>query len=379
MRVGPLAGVTVVDVSALGPGPYASMLLSDMGADVVSVVRPPSGAEGLDPAEWFQRGKQSVQLDLRAEHGTELVRRLASKADVFLEGYRPGTMERRGLGPDDLHALNPRLVYTRLTGWGQDGPYSQQAGHDINYIAIGGALGVIGESAPVPPLNMVGDFASGSLLAVLGTVLALYERERTGRGQVVDAAMVDGAALLVSSQLAELSRGQWRGRGTSVLSGVAPFYGVYECADGKWFSVGAIEPKFYRLLLAGLGLDGALTTTQHDEDRWPETRKVFAEAFATRTRDAWTEVFRGTDACAFPVLEPDELAGDPHLAARRTVVPTAWPPGGVQAGPAPRLGASRAVAHEGPAPRTAAQVLASFGISPADQRRYVGSGTLTGC
>lgn len=376
-RSGALAGNRVLDVSTLGPGPYATMLLADMGADVVSVVRPRSSApDGPDPSSWFQRGKRSLEIDLRAEHGPELVRRLAVQCDVFLEGYRPGTMERRGLGPADLHALHPRLIYTRLTGWGQQGPYSGQAGHDINYIAVGGALGVLGEDAPVPPLNLLGDFASGSLLAVLGTVLALYERERTGIGQVVDAAMVDGAALLASSQLAELSRGEWRGRGRSVLSGVAPFYGVYRCADGRYFSVGAIEPKFYALLLAGLGQPDELCASQYDETLWPELRASFAACFATRTQAAWEDVFRHGDACAFPVRELDELTGDPHLAARGTVLPTSWPPGGVQAAPAPRLSGSPVVAPHGPRESGPDAVLSSFGVSRHDQERYTASGTL---
>jgi alpha-methylacyl-CoA racemase len=340
---GPLAGVRVLDVSALGPGPFCSMLLADYGAEVVAIERPRRGApEPTDVADYFSRGKRVVTVDLRAPHGAELIATLADHSDVFLEGYRPGTMERRGLGPDVLLARNPGLIYTRLTGWGQTGPYARRAGHDINYIAIGGALGAIGSAEPVPPLNLLGDFASGSLMAALGTMLALFERQRTGRGQVVDAAMADGAALLLSSQLAELARGTWPGRGRSLLSGCAPFYSVYRCADGGFFSVGAIEPKFYADLLCGLGFEESLRATQYDESNWLALR--------------------------------ERMARDPHLAARGTVVEQN---GRAAAASAPRLSEGRVgMPSPGALPEVTRSVLEELGLLPADVERYLASGTL---
>jgi alpha-methylacyl-CoA racemase len=328
----PLAGIKVVDVSALGPGPFCSMLLADYGADVVAVERP--SAEPFDRSAFFSRGKRSIIVDLRAPGGSDVVRRLAAEADVFIEGFRPGAMERRGLGPDDLAALNPRLVYARVTGYGQTGPYASRAGHDINFIATAGALGVIGDDQPVPPLNILGDFAGGSMSAALGIMLALLVRERTGTGQVVDAAMVDGAALLLAGQFADLAAGQWDGRGRSILSGNAPYYGVYRCADGGWFAVGAIEDRFYSVLLRTLGLDAAELPDRDDPARWPELRKRFAEVFASRPRGYWEERLADVDGCGSAVLELDELATDPHLAARGTVVRR---DGVLQAAPAPRL------------------------------------------
>jgi alpha-methylacyl-CoA racemase len=363
-------------VSALGPGPFCSMLLADYGADVVSVERPQQ--ETFDPSAFFSRGKRSIVVDLRAEGGAGVIRRLAGQADVFLEGYRPGTMERRGLGPDVLLADNPRLVYARLTGYGQTGPYAQRAGHDINYIAVAGALGVIGSGSPVPPLNILGDFAGGSVNAVTGIMLALFERERTGCGQVVDAAMVDGAALLLSAQLAEQAAGAWAGRGSSVLSGAAPYYGVYRCADNGWFAIGAIEDRFYAHLLSVLGLVADGIPDRNDTNQWPALRTRFAEIFAREPRDYWTKAFADVDACGVPVLELDELDCDPHLASRGTVVVDA---GTLQAGPAPRLSGGPfpirpRVAQRG---QDTAAVLREYGfhddeIADYSQRRVVTTG-----
>ena len=234
----PLAGLRVVDVSALAPGPFATMILADFGADVIAVERPEP--DPFATRAWLGRGKRFVTVDLRSPDGPAVVARLVADADVFVEGYRPGTMERLGLGPEELTAANPGLVYARVTGWGQDGPYAGRAGHDINYIAIAGALGVIGRDEPVPPANLVGDFASGSYMAVMGILVALYERQASGRGQVVDAAMVDGAALLITGQLGLAASGGWGPRGTNLLDGSAPFYGTYRCADGRFVAVGAI-------------------------------------------------------------------------------------------------------------------------------------------
>jgi alpha-methylacyl-CoA racemase len=329
--VAPLDGIRVIDLSALGPGPFCSMILADFGAEVIEVLRP--DRHGPDPAAFLRRGKQTITIDLRHADGPDVIARMADGADVLLEGNRPGAMERRGLGPDTLLARNPRLVYTRLTGWGQTGPYASRAGHDINYLAISGALGVTGVDQPVAPPALLGDLASGSFLAALGTVLALFERERTGVGQVVDAAIVDGAALLLSAAFGELASGMWKGgRGTHVLSGAAPFYGVYRCADDGWFSVGAIEPQFYAAFVDVLGLDDM--AEQWDETRWAERRVRVAAAFAGRARDEWTAAFAAVDACGAPVLDVDELAADPHLADRRTVLDN---DGRLHAAPAPRL------------------------------------------
>ena len=333
---GPLSGIKVLDVSSLGPGPFCSMLLSDYGADVVSVERPQR--ETFDPSAFFSRGKRSIMVDLRAPGGSDVIRRLASTVDVFLEGYRPGTMERRGLGPEVLMADNPRLVYARLTGYGQTGPYSHRAGHDINYIAVAGALGAIGTDYPVPPLNILGDFASGSLNAALGIILAVLERERTGSGQVVDAAMIDGAALLLTAQLAEQSSRMWRGRGTSVLSGAAPFYGVYQCSDGGWFAVGAIETRFYDQMLIALGLQDVDLPSRDDPAEWSALRTTLAEVFRSEPRLHWEKQFADIDGCGSPALDLDELARDPHLVQRGTIV--ASTDGELQAGIAPRLSGS---------------------------------------
>jgi alpha-methylacyl-CoA racemase len=372
----PLDGVKVLDLSALGPGPFCSMLLADYGADVVSIARP--NPEPFDPAPLFSRGKRNVVVDLRADGGPDVIRRMAASADVFLEGYRPGTMERRGLGPEQLLADNPRLVYARLTGYGQSGPYATRAGHDINYIAVGGPLGAIGTTEPVPPLNIVGDFGGGSVNAAMGIVLALFERERTGRGQVVDAAMVDGAAMLLTAQIAYNALGEWDGVGSSTLSGNAPYYGVYRCADGKWFAVGAIEDRFYAQLLGLLGIDPAGLPDRDEPANWPQLRARFAAIFAAESREHWTKLFGDTDACGTPVLEIDELADDPHLRERGTIVVH---DGLVQASPAPRFGDGGSaprplpVASRPSGPTTRA-VLAGYGFSDAEIDEYAGRGAL---
>lgn len=365
--------MTVIDVSALGPGPFASMVLADFGAEVIEIRRPEPPE--VDAADQFTRGKQQLTIDLRAPGGAELIARLCDGADVFLEGYRPGTMERRGLGPDVLMERNPRLVYTRLTGWGQDGPYASRAGHDINYVAIGGPLGVVGSDSPVPALNLLGDFASGSFPAVLGTVLALLARERTGRGQVVDAAMVDGAAYLLFAQFAELARGEWQGRGSGMLSGVAPFYGVYQCSDGQWVSVGSIEGKFYAQLLDVLGLERELLNRQYDRAHWPAARAAIARVFATRPRDHWETVFAGCDACVYPVLDLAETARDAHVVARGSIQMDSGQP---HVQPAPRLSETPGIAGQRrPAGRASqCELLSSRGFDAGDIERYQKSGAL---
>jgi alpha-methylacyl-CoA racemase len=336
---GPLAGLKVVELAGIGPGPHAAMVLADLGAEVVRVDRP-SGALQLgspDAPDPTLRGRRRVAADLKDPAGREAVLCLAEHADVLLEGYRPGVTERLGVGPDDCLARNPRLVYGRMTGWGQDGPLAARAGHDINYISLTGALHAIGRDGqrPVPPLNLVGDFGGGSMLLVVGVLAALWETQRSGRGQVVDAAMVDGASLLMQMVWGLLGQGAWTDTPDSnVLDGHAPFYDTYTCADGRHVAVGALEPQFYAALLTGLRLADAELPAQYDRSGWPTLRARFTAAFAARTRDEWAAEFADTDACVTPVLALGEVAEHPHLAARGTVADAAGAP---QAAPAPRF------------------------------------------
>ncbi|GAB3141390.1 alpha-methylacyl-CoA racemase [Amycolatopsis stemonae] len=328
---GPLAGLRVVELAGIGPGPHAAMVLADLGADVTRVER--SGSTDRDA---LLRGRRFVAADLKTAEGLERVQRLVEQADVLIEGYRPGVAERLGLGPDDCLARNPRLVYGRMTGWGQDGPLAQRAGHDLNYLGITGALHAIGRAGerPVPPLNLVGDFGGGSMLLLTGILAALWERERSGQGQVVDAAMVDGVSVLLQMMWAMRGRGEWSDeRGTNLLDGGAPFYDTYECADGRYVAVGAIEPQFYAQLLAGLGLEADLPD-RLDRTGWPALRARFAEAFHSAPRDHWAKVFDGTDACVTPVLTFEEAREHPHLVARGTLTVVDGVP---QAAPAPRF------------------------------------------
>jgi alpha-methylacyl-CoA racemase len=322
--MGPLAGVRVIEMSNIGPGPFCGMLLAEMGADVLRVARLATSDLGIDVEPRFDllnRSKSAVAIDLKAPAGVEAVKSLIASADILIEGYRPGAMERLGLGPDTCLALNPALVYGRLTGWGQSGSMSRMAGHDINYIAMAGALAAIGERGgpPVPPLNLVGDFASGSLYMVMGVLAALIEARRSGEGQIVDAAMVDGAANLMTMHLGYRQAGIWSlERGVNSVDGGSPYYTTYRTRDGKFMAVGAVEGRFYRLMIEGLGLELAALPPQHDSSRWDELRARIAEAFATRTRDEWAAVFEGTDACVSPVLDMDECRAHP-LARERNL------------------------------------------------------------
>lgn len=310
-RNGVLDGVRVVELGGQGPAPFGTMLLADMGADVIRVERPvrePAKARKLDS---FGRGRRSIAVDVKQSAGRDLVLELADRADVLVEGNRPGVMERLGLGPDVCLARNPRLVYGRMSGWGQRGAMADVAGHDINYIAVAGALEPIGRdgSAPVPPLSLVGDFGGGGMLLAVGVCGALVERARSGLGQVVDASCVDGASLLMTVVHHLRSAGRWSDeRGSNLFDTGAPFYEVYETRDGEYVSVGAIEPKFHDTLVRTLGLDAEVMTPQYDRSRWRERKKLFAEAFASRTRDEWCAVFDGVDACFAPVLSPAEAA-----------------------------------------------------------------------
>ena len=337
-RSGPLAGVRVVELAGIGPGPHAAMILADLGAEVVRIDRPGGLQIGGGANDPTLRGRRRVAANLKSAEGRDAVLRLVEKADVLLEGYRPGVTERLGVGPDDCLARNPRLVYGRMTGWGQEGPMADRAGHDINYISLTGALHAIGRGngeRPVPPLNLVGDFGGGSMLLTIGVLAALVEAKTSGQGQVVDAAMVDGASLLVQMVWSMLAASTWQDRpGSNMLDGYAPFYDTYTCADGRFVAVGAIEPQFYAELLKGLEIDPAELPPQTETESWPAIKARFTEVFKTRTRDEWAAVFEGTDACTTPVLAFEEVATHPHMAARDTVVEQ----GGVrQAAPAPRF------------------------------------------
>ncbi|WUD71490.1 CoA transferase [Streptomyces sp. NBC_00510] len=346
---GPLAGVRVVELAGIGPAPFAAMLLGDLGADVVRVDRPGGSRLGIDPAhDVTNRNKRSVVADLKSEEGARLVLDLAARADILLEGNRPGVAERLGVGPADCHARNPRLVYGRMTGWGQDGPLAPRAGHDIGYIAVAGALGMIGsgDGPPAVPANLLGDYAGGSLYLVTGVLAALHHARATGTGQVVDAAIVDGVAHLGAMIRGMVAAGGWQDRrGANLLDGGCPYYAVYETADGGWMAVGALEPAFYAEFARLLDLPQD-APDRGDLGRWDELRAVIAARFKSRTRQEWTEVFEGSDACTAPVLSLTEAAAHPHLAARGTFAGA----GGItQPAPAPRFSATPGALRRPPA------------------------------
>jgi isopenicillin-N epimerase len=312
---GPLAGVRVIELVGLGPGPFCGMVLGGLGAEIIRVDRPGSPDPGRGPLE---HGKQTVRADLKTAEGVEQVLGLTDGADVLIDVFRPGVTERLGIGPDVACTRNPRLIYGRLTGYGQDGPWAHKAGHDLNYIALAGALEPLGraDGPPTAPINMLADFAGGGLLLAYGITAALHERSVSGRGQVIDAAMIDGAAMLLAPFYAGRAHGGWGPRGTNHLDGAAHFYDVYQCADGKWLAVGAIEPQFYAALLAGLGLDDEDANEQWDRTQWAAKKEKFAAVIAARTRDEWVAVFDGADACVAPVLDPVEATQHPHNVAR---------------------------------------------------------------
>ncbi|UXY40278.1 CoA transferase [Streptomyces albidocamelliae] len=346
---GPLSGVRVVELAGIGPGPFAAMLLADLGADVVRVDRPGGQGLGIDPAyDITNRNKRSVLVDLKAPDGPARVLDLAARADVLIEGYRPGVAERLGVGPADCHARNPRLVYGRMTGWGQDGPLAQRAGHDVAYIAVTGTLGMIGrpDEPPAVPANLLGDYAGGSLYLVVGVLAALHHARATGAGQVVDAAIVDGTAHLSAMIHGMLAAGGWQDRrAANLLDGGCPYYGTYETADGGHMAVGALEGRFYAEFLRLLGLDD-LAPAHQDWTRWEELRERVAARFKSRTRDEWTAVFEDSDACVAPVLSLREAPHHPHLAARGTFTDH----GGItQPAPAPRFSATPTGIRSGPA------------------------------
>lgn len=345
---GPLAGVRVVELGGIGPAPFAAVQLAEMGADVVRVDRPGAPSD-VDSSGGLRRSRPSIAVDLKHPDGVAVVRRLLADADVLLEGYRPGVLERLGLAPEDLLAANPRLVVGRMTGWGQDGPWAPRAGHDITYAALSGTLHAVGgEDRPVAPVPVLADFAGGSMYLVTGVLAALVSRGTTGRGQVVDAAMVDGAAHLLTLVHTMLGAGAWEDRRrANVLDGGAPFYDVYECADGRFVAVGALEPQFWAELVQRLGVE--VEGAQYDRSTWPAQRSAFTAAFAARSRDEWAAHFEGSDACVAPVLSLEEAHRHPHHVARGSFVP-----GPVAGRPVPR-----------PTPRFSATPLAAPGPEPA--------------
>jgi alpha-methylacyl-CoA racemase len=385
-RSGPLSGIKIIELAGIGPSPYTAMLLADAGAQVVRLERAapgaPERAAESTGTHWdlLNRSRASVGINLKHPEGVELVLRLAEQADGLIEGFRPGVAERLGVGPEDCWARNKALVYGRMTGWGQDGPMASMAGHDINYISIGGALWSMGRAGtvPTPPLNLVGDFGGGGMLLAFGMVAALLEASRSGQGQVVDAAMVDGAASLMTMIHSFHESGLWNDeRGSNLLDSGAPWYDAYETSDGKFFSVGGLEIQFYGELIAGLGLaDDPFMSKQNDKSQWPVMKERFAAVIATKTRDEWTAIFDGTDACAVPVLSPWEAHLHPHNQARSTFVEV---DGRVQPAPAPRFSRTPSAISKGPSFPGADTVseLVDWGIDEATVAKLRQAGALS--
>ena len=379
--MGPLAGFRIVEIAGIGPGQLCGMLLADMGAEVLRITRVGTADPGLGVPPRFDlmnRGRTAVPVDLKHPDGVELVLRLCEAADVLFEGFRPGVMERLGLGPADCMHRNPRLVYGRMTGWGQDGPLALEAGHDANYLALSGALGAIGDrdGSPVLPLNLVADFGGGGLYLALGLLAALLETSRSGRGQVVDAAMVDGVASMTTLFHGLMAAGLWHERrGSNVLDGGAPFMRAYATRDGGFVAVAALEQRFYRNLLDGLGLRGIDPARQYDTRQWPQTAQSIAEAFLTRSRDEWTAAFTGREACVTPVLTLAEATRHAHSVTRGTYVEV---DGITQPGPAPRFSRTPAAVTHGPREpgAGASEALAAWGVGDDEVRRLAESGVV---
>ena len=379
---GPLRGIRIVEMVGIGPAPFAAMILADLGAEVIRIDRPTPSGNGIPRPPRFDlvaRGRRAVTLDLKRPEAVACALDLVAAADGLIEGFRPGVMERLGLGAEPCLARNPRLVYGRLTGWGQNGPLAPTAGHDLNYLALTGVLHMIGREGerPVPPLNLVADYAGGSLMLAVGMLAALMHAQRTGEGQVVDAAMVDGVALLGTAMAGLHAAGFHNGpRGTNLLDGGAPFYDVYPCADGRYLSVAPIETKFRAVFLQGLGFDPACFPDMDDKASWPEARRLIGARLAERPRDEWCAVFEGRDACVAPVLSPCEAPDHPHNAARRTHAPIG---GIVQPAPAPRFAGTPAPLPEPPESEPGAEgaaILREWGIDAAHVESLIETGAL---
>jgi alpha-methylacyl-CoA racemase len=365
---GPLSGIRVIEIASIGPGPLAAMLLADMGAEVIRIDRPGPAGGGLVPPhlDISRRGRRSITLDIKQPGARDVLLKLVESADALIEGFRPGVMERLGLGPDDCLMRNPRLVYGRVTGWGQDGPLARAAGHDINYIALAGALAGIGTpESPVPPLNLIADYGGGTMLLAFGMACALVEVQKSGKGQVVDAAMVDGVSILMTLFHSMQAAGRAKPRGTGVLDGGAHYYGTYRCADGRWIALGAIEPQFYALLLCTLGIEDPDAWPQNDAERWPELKAELCRRVEQKTRDEWCALMEGTDICFAPVLELDEVPQHPHQQARAAFFTR---DGLTQPTPAPRF--SRTVpdlpSSPSPAGSSTEDILRELGYAQGD-------------
>ena len=374
--MGPLKGVKIVEIAGIGPGPFCGMMLADMGAEIIRVDR--KGDVGMGKMDILARGRRSVAVDLKNPDGVEMVLKLVEKADALQEGFRPGVMEKLGLGPDVCLKRNPGLVYGRMTGWGQDGPLAMAAGHDINYISLSGALHAIGNygGKPVPPLNLVGDFGGGGMLLAFGMACALFESQKSGKGQVIDAAMVDGSATLMGIIFGLKAMGGWtQERGTNLIDSGAHFYDTYETADGKFISIGSIEPQFYALLLELGEIDDPEFKNQMDRSKWPVLKEKIATLFKTKTRDQWCDIMRGSDVCFAPVLSMDEAVEDPHNKARKTFVEDY---GVTQPAPSPRF--SRTIPEiQGPPPNPGEHnetALSEWGISTEDINALKESGAI---
>jgi alpha-methylacyl-CoA racemase len=382
-KTGPLAGLTVIEMAGIGPVPFAGLMLSEMGAEVLRIERTGSTEPFLslpDEYDIDRHGRTILRIDLKRQEGAELVLRLAEKADMLVEGFRPGVMERLGLGPDAALARNPALIYGRMTGFGQDGPLSDRAGHDITYLAYSGVLHAIGQerSRPVPPLNLVADYGGGAMMLITGVLAALFERSRTGRGQVIDAAMTEGASMLTTPIHALMAAGLWSDtRGANLLDSGAPFYDTYETADARHIAVGCLEPRFFAEFARLLPLDERFVSGQYDRTLWPEMRATIADRVGQKTRDDWANLFAATDACVAPVLSPREARDHPHNRARNAFVTS-----GVldRPAPAPRFSRSRPTLARMPADHdrqaAMAMVLARFGLSESETKALVKSGAI---
>ncbi len=376
MATGPLVGLKVIEFAGIGPAPFCGMLLADLGADVVRIDRKES--VGADRPDLMGRGKRSIAIDLKSAEGVEAALALIEKADAMFEGFRPGVLERLGLGPDVALKRNPKLVYGRMTGWGQTGPWASMAGHDINYIALTGALHAMGRAGepPAPPLNLVGDYGGGALYLAFGLMAGVFEAQRSGKGQVIDCAMVDGVASLMTMFYSMRHAGLWNDRrDDNLLDGGAHFYDTYECADGRWLAAGAIEPQFHKVLVDGLGLSEAEFPARMDRSKWPAFSERVAGVVRTRTRDDWMAVFAGTDACVAPVLSMEEAPHHPHMQARGVLPKLA---GVVQPAPAPRFSRT-AGAIQGEPPASGAQsagVLQDWGVQEDLAARFLSGGAV---